>query len=160
MLAFYKLNWNEKKKYLDSFGGGIFILLIIINWRYINSFLADKSLSSLDKIVAKYETVYFRSSAIDSLYLKNNYKHFLFIKGEMKNNFMEVHELPCDSVLLLKPDNLSLIPVKKEFDTVSIPSSAVELMIPKGEIMTLYDIISIKRDSVGNYYKLKRIQNY
>lgn len=146
----------KKRKYLIVCGC-IFLLLIIVNWRNINSFLADKSISWIDKAIDKQQTIMFRSNRIDSLYVKNNYKYYLFINGEWRNDGGIMQKLPHNSVLAIKPLGLSPVFIKEPFDTISLPASVIELMVKKDEEMALCQVLSANKDSVGYSYRLKRI---
>ena len=134
---------------------GIAILLMIANWRDVNSFLAHQHLSWFDHVIDRQETVMFRSGWVDSLYVKKEYSYYLFMKEGADSEAIQT--LPYDSVLVIKPIAFPLGGIDEELDTISLPVSVLDLMLKDSEHSALYQILSANKDAVGYSYKLKRM---
>lgn len=103
------------------------------------------------------EAVTFRSDWVDSLYAKKRYAYFLFTKGEGRGADDIVRSLPQDSVLAVKPVGLPAYSTDEPFDTLSLPVSVLELMVRKDDPAALFRVLSVEQDSVGAFYRLKRL---
>ncbi len=103
------------------------------------------------------ETVAFRSDWVDSLYAKKRYAYFLFTKGEGSSADDIVRSLPQDSVLAVKPVGLPACSPYEPFDTLSLPVSVLELMVRRDDPAALFRVLSVEQDSVGTFYRLKRL---
>ena len=135
----------------------IFILLVTFNWRDINAFFAHRSIAWVDNVIDSQKTVTFRSTWVDSLYVKKSYAYYLFMKEGPESDNKVIRKLPYDSMLTIKPFESSHTFVEEHPDTISLPTSVLDLMVKKGKTMALYQILSAKKDTIGYLYKLKRI---
>lgn len=145
----------RKNRLFLSLCVGISILLIIANWREVNFFLASQNLSWFDNVIDRQKTVMFRSGCVDSLYVKKEYKYYLFMKEWVDSE--AIQKLPYDSVLTIKPIDLPLNFVNEDLDTISLPVSGIDIMLKNSEHMALFQILSAKKDTIGYLYKLKRL---
>ena len=134
---------------------GITVLLMIVNWREINSFLAHQHLVWFENVIDRQKTVMFRSGWVDSLYAKKKYSYYFFMKEGVDSE--AIPKLPYDSVLAIKPVDYPLAFVNEGLDTISLPVSVLDIMLKENEQMALFQLVSAQKDNAGYLYRLKRI---
>ena len=145
-----------KRKYILLIVAVLLVALVLCR-RQISSFFAQQGIDWAGRVIDSRETVTFRSDWVDSLYAKKRYAYFLFTKGVGRGADDIVRSLPQDSVLAVKPVGLPACSPDEPFDTLSLPLSVLELMVRKDAPAALFRVLSVEQDSVGTFYRLKRL---